>query len=86
MQTHVSDCPSVLHWPEAGPAVRSTPGHSPGGQQAVPVRVPQVLVAGGGQSGPEPPVPPVPAPGLPVHRGPAEEASRIVRKSQANQQ
>lgn len=85
-QADVSHTARML--PEIGPQpkVLGPHRHRAGGQQTVPVRVPQVFVAGRGQSGPAGPAPAVHAPGLTVHGRSAAQDVRVVRKSQTYQQ
>lgn len=86
LQEDVSHSARVL--PETGPQpkILGAHRHRAGGQQALPVRVPQVVVASGRQSGSASPAPPVHAPRLAVHRRPAAQDVRVVRKSQTYQQ
>jgi len=47
LQADVPHLPRLLHGRSARPALRRANGHSSGGQQAVPVRVPPLIVARG---------------------------------------
>lgn len=74
--------------PKAGPKpkVFGAHRHRAGGQQTVPVRVPQVVVAGRGKGRPAGPAPAIHASRLAVHGRPVAQDVRVVRKSQAHQQ
>lgn len=85
-QEDVSHTARVLQEVGSEPKVFGAHRHRTGGQQTVPVRVPQVVVAGRGQGGPAGPAPIVHPPGLSVHRRPAAQDVRVVRKSQTHQQ
>jgi hypothetical protein len=47
LQADVPHLSRLLHWDSARPAVRCADGHRSGGQQAVSVRIPQVIMARG---------------------------------------
>jgi len=85
-QEDVPDRPGVVHGVAGGPAVRCAHGHRTGGQQALPLRVPPFLVAGGRQGGPACPTQTVHAPRLTVHGRSAAQAGRVFREGQAHQQ
>lgn len=67
-QENVPDGQGVVHGVAGRPAVRGAHGHRAGGQQAVPLRVPPLVVAGRGQGGSARAAPAVHAPRLAVHR------------------
>lgn len=77
--------PGVVHGIAGGPAVRCAHGHRTGGQQAVPLRVPPVFVAGGRQGRPACPTQAVHAPWLAVYWRSAAQAGRFLREGQAHQ-
>lgn len=85
-QENVPDGPRVVHGPAGRAAVRGAHGHRAGGQQAVPVRVPPIVVAGGRQGGPASAAQAVHAPRLAVHRRSAPQTGRVLRKGQTHQQ
>ena len=72
--------------PEAGRALRCAAGHCPGGQQALPLRLPPLLMAGGGQGRPPGARQALHAPRLALHRRPTQEAGRLLREGQTHQQ
>lgn len=84
VQEDVPDRPGVVHGVAGGPAVRGAHGHRTGGQQALPLRVPPVIVAGGRQGGSACPTQAVHAPRLAVHGRSAAQAGRVLRKGQAH--
>jgi len=55
LQADVSHRARLLHGAWTGNALQRAHGHSSGGQQALPVRLPPLLVAGGREGGPSTP-------------------------------
>lgn len=85
-QEDVSHVTCVLPKIRPEPKVFGTYRHRTGGQQTVPVRVPQVFVAGRGQGRSSGPAPAIHAPRLTVYGRSAAQNVRVVRKSQTHQQ
>lgn len=75
-------------FPKVGPKPKifGAHRHRAGGQQTVPVRIPQVFVASRGKGRPAGPAPVVHASRFAVHGRPIAQDVRVVRKSQAHQQ
>lgn len=84
-QENVSHPEGILHGNQNGPALRSVIRRGSSGQQTLPIRVPSIVVAGGGQSGSPRSEQVVRSPGLPLLRGTAEETGRVFREGQAHQ-
>ena len=77
-QTNVSDNKSQFHGSEARPEILGPTRHCPLRQQAVQVRLPPVLMAGGRQGRPAPAPQAVRPPRRSLHRRPAPQTSRVV--------
>ena len=87
LQAHVPHAEGVSEWSDASrAALRSAAGHCPGGRQALPLRLPPLLVAGGGQGRPPGARQALHAPRLALHGRPTQEAGRLVREGQTHQQ
>ncbi len=67
-------------------ALLRSAGRGAGGRQALPLRLPPVVVAGGRQGRPAGAGAPLHAPGLAVHRRPAAQADHLLREGQTDQQ
>lgn len=61
-QTHVPDGARIVRGVPRGRALRRAAGRGAGGRQAVPLRVPPLVLAGGRQGGPASTRAPLPAP------------------------
>lgn len=85
-QADVPDGARVVRGAGGRRALRRAAGRGAGGRQALPVRVPPLLVARGRQGGPARPRAPLPAPRLALLRRPAAQAGRLLREGQAHQQ
>lgn len=85
-QANVPDVAGVVQRPATGTAVRRAHGHRARGQQTLQIRLPQVVVACGRQSGPSGALSTLHASRLAVYRRTAEEAGRLLRESQTHQQ
>lgn len=67
-------------------ALHGPDGHSSRGQQAVQIRLPPFVLAGGGKSRPSPPHTPLHAPRLTFHRRAAPETDGVLRETEVDQQ
>ena len=75
-----------LSEPEAGQEVLRDTGHCALRQQALPLRIPPLLLAGGWKGGSSATAPILHPSGRSLHRRAAEEAGRLLRESQVDQQ
>lgn len=85
-QADVPDGARVVRGLPRRGALRRAAGRGAGGRQAVPLRVPPLVVAGGRQGRPARARAPLPAPRLALLRRPAAQAGRLLREGQAHQQ